>query len=58
MTRYLSIQQVADMWGVEKHTVRAWIARGQLPAKRINARVIRIRLEDAENLGRPARVAG
>lgn len=32
---YLSVRQIADLFGVCPKTVRRWIARGDLPATRL-----------------------
>ncbi|HET7356890.1 MAG TPA: helix-turn-helix domain-containing protein [Nocardioidaceae bacterium] len=54
--KYLSLGDVAAMYGVTTRTVRQWVAEGRLPAKRINARCIRVRVDDADALGEPVRV--
>lgn len=52
-TKLLTINEVADMFGVHHNTVRIWISEGRLPAQRLGARAIRIRLTDAEAMIRP-----
>jgi predicted DNA-binding transcriptional regulator AlpA len=55
--KYLSINEVADMWGLEPTAVRRRIVDGRLPAVRLSARAIRIRIEDAEAMGTPVQSA-
>ena len=56
---WLSQAEVADYLGVTDRTVRSYIARGILPASRIeSSRTIRIRAEDAEAILRPIPTVG
>lgn len=56
---WLSQQQVADELGTTTRTVRAYIARGHLPAYRINgSRTVRIKRSDLEALLSPIPSAG
>lgn len=49
---YLSIPQAAEIMGVCDKTVRRHIAAGRLRAYRCGKRLIRVRIEDIENLMR------
>ncbi|AZZ52814.1 helix-turn-helix domain-containing protein [Rathayibacter festucae] len=51
----LTIAQAADRLGVSDKTVRRWIAAGTLPARRLGAKIIRIRSSDLDTLGSPLR---
>jgi excisionase family DNA binding protein len=48
LTSHLSIEQVAQRWGVTKKSVQVKIRSGDLPAVRLGQKSIRIRLEDIE----------
>lgn len=54
--RQLSINEAAELLGIDRETVRRWIARGELRATRYGARVIRIDPADLAAVGEP--VAG
>lgn len=59
MTHWLNQAQAAEYLGVTDRTIRAYIARGVLPASRIKgSRLIRIKASDLENLMRPIPSAG
>lgn len=47
------MQQTADYMGVSVHTVRDWIAQGKIPGYRINARVIRVDLNEVDAAFQP-----
>lgn len=51
-TEYLSLQEVADRWGVSSKTVRRRIAEGKLPAYR-SGRILRVRAADADQMLQP-----
>jgi excisionase family DNA binding protein len=52
--RWLSQSEAAEYLGVTDRTVRAYIARGALPASRVRgSRLIRIRQSDLDALLRP-----
>lgn len=52
--RWLSQQEVADYLGVTDRTVRNYIARGVLPAKRLRgSRLVRIDREDVDRMLTP-----
>lgn len=55
--KYLSPQEVADMWGITRATVLNRITSGELPAVRIGSNRLRVAVVDAEGLGRPVRGA-
>lgn len=57
LPRDLSIQEAAQRRGVTTKTVRRWIALGLVPAYRVGPKLIRIREDDLEAIGRriPAR---
>ena len=48
-----SIQEAADYLGVNRETVRRWIARGDLKAHRVGPRLVRIDPADVVKLRRP-----
>lgn len=52
LPRDLSIQEAAQARGVTTKTVRRWIAQGLVPAYRVGPKLIRIRQDDLDNLGR------
>lgn len=52
--RWLSQQEAADYLGVTDRTIRAYIARGDLPARRVRgSRLIRIAQSDLDKLLAP-----
>lgn len=51
----LTIAQAAEHLGVCTRTVRRWIAAGDLPARRLGSKMIRIRPSDLDKLGSPLR---
>ena len=52
--RHLSQREAAEYLGVTERTIRAYIARGDLPARRIQgSRLVRIRESDLDALLRP-----
>ena len=53
---WLSLQQAALIYGVSVDTLRRRIATGALPASRIGARLIRVRIADLERVCRPIRI--
>lgn len=50
---WLSLQQAALIYGVSVDTLRRRIATGVLPASRIGARLIRVRISDLDRVCRP-----
>ena len=44
----LTIDQTADYLSCSKQTVRRYIAAGELPAYRVGARAVRLRLADID----------
>lgn len=48
-----SIQEAADYLGVNRETIRRWIARGDLKAHRVGPRLVRIDPADVVKLRRP-----
>jgi len=54
---YVSIQAAADILACSTKTIRRKIAAGELPARRIGTRLIRIDAADLANLGRPLTTA-
>ncbi len=50
---WISLQQAAAIYGVSVDTLRRRIATGVLPASRIGARIIRVRIEDLDRVCRP-----
>lgn len=49
---WISIQQAADLMSCSTKSIRRWIAAGDLPARRIGTRMIRIDAADLDSLGR------
>jgi excisionase family DNA binding protein len=47
---FLSREEAAELLGVSHRTLRRWELRGQLPAVRINRRVIRYRRCDIDDM--------
>jgi excisionase family DNA binding protein len=57
--RWLSQVEAADYLGVSDRTIRAYIARGDLPASRVRgSRVIRIAADDLDAMLRPIPTSG
>ncbi|WP_454786499.1 excisionase family DNA-binding protein [Mycobacterium antarcticum] len=46
--RWASMQQAAEYMGVSLRTCREWIAQGKITGYRINARVIRVDLNELD----------
>lgn len=57
-TKWISQAEAAEYLGVTDRTIRLYIAQGQLPAYRINRRLIRISQADLDNMLRPIPAAG
>lgn len=53
---WVSLQQAALIYGISVDTLRRRIATGELPASRIGARIIRVRIEDLDWVCRPIAV--
>lgn len=51
-SKWLTIQETADHLKVSKDTVRRWISRGEISARKIG-RLIRIEAASLEQLGDP-----
>jgi excisionase family DNA binding protein len=47
--RYASLQETAVYMGVTDRTVRQWIAEGRITGYRINARLIRVDLNEVDS---------
>jgi len=52
-----SIRQTADYFGVDRKTIRRWIAQGRLMANRLDPRLIRLDRAEVLQLGRPVGAA-
>jgi excisionase family DNA binding protein len=50
---WVGLQEAAEIVGVDQRTMRRWIARGDVPAFRLNRRPIRIRRTDLDALLKP-----
>ncbi len=48
---YMTPQEVAEHFGVDKRTLRRWEEAGVIKGVRFNSRVLRYRREDVEQLG-------
>ena len=46
----ITIEHAAQRVGVHKNTIWNWIKRGQLPAQRIGARIVRVSAADVDAL--------
>jgi excisionase family DNA binding protein len=51
--RWATMQQTADYMGVSLRTVREWITQGKITGYRINARVIRVDLNEVDGAMQP-----
>lgn len=58
MDEFLTIQEVADLYGVSTKTVRNWIQEGKLEARRIAGRIIRIEARSLDLLSEPVNYKG
>lgn len=58
MDEYLTIQEVAALYGVSEKTVRNWIYEGKLEARRIGGRIIRIESRSLDFLSEPVHYRG
>lgn len=47
---WVSLADAAEHVGVTTRTLRRWIAAGTLPAYRVGRRLVRVNLEDLEDL--------
>ncbi len=47
------MQETAEYMGVSLRTVREWISQGNIPGYRINARVIRVDLNEVDAAFKP-----
>jgi excisionase family DNA binding protein len=57
-TKYLTLSQAAERYGVSVRTLRRRIAEGRLPAYRVGPRSIRVAEGDLARLARPIPTAG
>jgi excisionase family DNA binding protein len=46
--KWLTVAEAADLLRVQPRTIRRMIARGELPARRLGSRSIRLRADDVE----------
>jgi excisionase family DNA binding protein len=53
MTRWGSIEEVAEYLSVSRDTVRRMISSGELPARRFGKRLIRLDLDEVDAVGEP-----
>jgi excisionase family DNA binding protein len=51
--KMISINEAAELYGVDHQTIRRRIADGELPAVRLGARLIRIDPDDLTQLFKP-----
>ncbi|HEY4794133.1 MAG TPA: excisionase family DNA-binding protein [Mycobacterium sp.] len=52
-----SIRQTADYFGVDRKTIRRWVAPGRLTANRLGPHLIRLNRAKVLQLGRPVGAA-
>lgn len=57
-TRYMTLAEAAEWYGVSERTLRRRIAEGTLPAYRIGPRAIRVSAADVEALAHRIPTAG
>lgn len=53
-----TIVQAAETLNVSTRTIRRMIARGEIDARRVGPRLIRVRLSHLANIGRPLQYEG
>lgn len=58
MDEYLTVTEVAELYGVSEKTVRNWISEGKLEARRIGPRIIRIEAGSLHMLSEPVQYRG
>lgn len=58
MDEYLTVTEVAELYGVSEKTVRNWISEGKLEARRIGPRIIRIEAGSLHLLSEPVQYRG
>ncbi len=51
--QFISIAETAEQWDTTERFVRACISRGEIPAYRIGARMIRLKRAEVESFARP-----
>lgn len=51
--RWVSLADVADIYGISERSCRRLIAEGELPAYRIGKRAVRVKASDLDDLARP-----
>ncbi len=57
-TRYFTLKDAGEWYGVSERTLRRRIADGTLPAYRIGPRAIRVKAVDVEALAEPIPAGG
>lgn len=58
MSPWVPIDQAAEHFSFSPDTVRRMISRGEIEGRRFGPRLIRVRLDEIENAGRPLCVGG
>ncbi|GAA1694852.1 hypothetical protein GCM10009792_13590 [Microcella alkalica] len=53
-----SLQDAAEHWDLSVKTIRRYIAAGQIEARRVGPRAIRVNLDSLDSLGTPLRYTG
>jgi excisionase family DNA binding protein len=56
--RYGSVATAAEQYGVSEKTIRRWIATGRLTGYRVGPRLLKIDLDELDDLARPIPTAG
>lgn len=57
-TTWASLQEAAAYWGLSVKTIRRYIAAGQIEARRVGPRAIRVNLDSLDSLGTPLQYKG
>ena len=58
MSRYMTIEEVADLFAVTDRTVRNWINEGKLEADYVGGRLIRVLSSSVDNIAVPVHRRG
>jgi excisionase family DNA binding protein len=53
-----TVQEAAEFFGVATITIRRWISAGQIEAKRVGPKLIRVNLNSLNDLGTDLQIGG